>query len=124
MQPITAFQSKTSFTSEQKERKSAREKKDSSIIALSVPLENQAKEPMPPVIQYSSHEEGAKQAAIVFGLEPSDFPESKAWATETVTMTTHTGPTSMRPGNTGQRLKANRREPSTSCHWTGCSAGF
>lgn len=61
------------------------------IIDLSVPLDNAAKEPFPPEIIYGSHEEGAQQAAQVLGLKPSDFPDSAAWAVETVTLTTHTG---------------------------------
>ncbi|MGG3471482.1 cyclase family protein [Neobacillus pocheonensis] len=61
------------------------------IIDLSVPLDNQAKEPFPPEISYGSHEEGAQQAAQVLGLKPSDFPDRAAWAVETVTLTTHTG---------------------------------
>lgn len=61
------------------------------IIDLSVPLDNRAKEPFPPEIKYEKHEEGAKQAAEILGLKASDFPESKAWAVETVTLTTHTG---------------------------------
>ncbi|MFB5195850.1 cyclase family protein [Neobacillus sp. KR4-4] len=60
------------------------------IIDLSVPLDNQAKEPFPPEIIYESHEQGARQAAHFLGLKPSDFPDSAAWATETVTLTTHT----------------------------------
>ena len=66
-------------------------KKGRRFIDLSVPLDNVAKEPSPPNIQYVKHEEGAIQAAQLFGVEPSDFPESKAWANETVTLTTHTG---------------------------------
>ncbi|MGP4072892.1 cyclase family protein [Piscibacillus sp. B03] len=61
------------------------------IIDLSSPLDNDVKEPMPPMIEYMKHEEGAVQAANLLGLEPSDFPESKAWANEQVTLTTHTG---------------------------------
>lgn len=61
------------------------------IIDLSSPLDNDVKEPMPPKIEYMKHEEGAVQAANLLGLEPSDFPESKAWANEQVTLTTHTG---------------------------------
>ncbi|MBY0085211.1 cyclase family protein [Brevibacillus brevis] len=61
------------------------------FVDLSVPLDHLAKEPFPPEIQYSSHEEGAVQAAQYFGLQPTDFPEQKAWASETVTLTTHTG---------------------------------
>lgn len=61
------------------------------IIDLSVMLDPVAKEPSPPDIRYGDHESGAVHAAKLFGLQPSDFPESKAWANETVTLTTHTG---------------------------------
>lgn len=61
------------------------------IIDLSVPLDNKAKEPFPPKIIYETHEQGAEQAAQQLGLKPSDFPDSAAWAVETVTLTTHTG---------------------------------
>ncbi|TWD96565.1 kynurenine formamidase [Neobacillus bataviensis] len=61
------------------------------IIDLSVPMDNQAKEPFPPEIVYETHEQGAQQAAQVLGLKPSDFPDNAAWAVETVTLTSHTG---------------------------------
>ncbi|MDR7314387.1 cyclase family protein [Brevibacillus nitrificans] len=61
------------------------------MIDLSVMLDPVAKEPSPPDIRYGDHESGAVHAAQLFGLQPSDFPESKAWANETVTLTTHTG---------------------------------
>lgn len=61
------------------------------VIDLSVPLDNKSKEPYPPKINYESHEEGAVSGAKIFGLEPEDFPEKKAWAVETITLTTHTG---------------------------------
>lgn len=61
------------------------------IIDLSVPLDNRAKEPYPPKIEYMEHKEGAKQAADLLGLKASDFPDSEAWAVENVTLTTHTG---------------------------------
>src|SRR5699024_12311726 len=61
------------------------------IIDLSVPMINTAKEPQPPKIEYESHEQGAQQAATLLGLEPTDLPDERAWATETVTLTTHTG---------------------------------
>lgn len=61
------------------------------IIDLSVPMDNNAKEPYPPKIEYTYHEEGAKQAAEILHLEADDFPDGKAWAVETVTLTTHTG---------------------------------
>ena len=61
------------------------------IIDLSVPMINTAKEPYPAKIEYESHEQGAEQAAQLLGLEKTDFPDEKAWAVETVTLTTHTG---------------------------------
>ncbi|MFD2132866.1 cyclase family protein [Pseudogracilibacillus auburnensis] len=61
------------------------------IIDLSVPMDNQAKEPFPPKIEYDAHEKGAEQAAEILGLEATDFPDGKAWAVENVTLTTHTG---------------------------------
>lgn len=61
------------------------------VIDLSVSLDNDSKEPYPPKITYESHEEGAVSGARIFGLETKDFPEEKAWAVETITLTTHTG---------------------------------
>lgn len=61
------------------------------IYDLSVPIDPGAGEPMPPKIEYLDHAEGARQAAPMFGLRVEDFAEGKAWANETVTMTTHTG---------------------------------
>ncbi len=61
------------------------------IIDLSVPISEKVKEPLSAKIDYVKHEEGAVQAAQMFGLEPTDFPEGKAWAVETVTLNTHTG---------------------------------
>jgi kynurenine formamidase len=61
------------------------------IIDLSVWLDNEAKEPFPPKIEYETHDQGAEQAAQLLGLKSSDFPNSEAWAVETVTLTTHTG---------------------------------
>lgn len=61
------------------------------VIDLSVPMDVKAKEPFPPTIEYMAHEEGAAQAAGILGLKKEDFPDSKAWAVETLTLTTHTG---------------------------------
>ena len=61
------------------------------FIDLSVPLSPSIREPLPAKIDYSSHEDGAQQAAAILGLKPGDFPESRAWATEMVTLSTHTG---------------------------------
>ncbi|MFA1820894.1 cyclase family protein [Virgibacillus oceani] len=61
------------------------------IIDLSVPLSENIKEPLPAKIAYKDHKQGAKQAAGMLGLKPEDFPESKAWAVEDITLNTHTG---------------------------------
>ncbi|ASN04264.1 cyclase family protein [Virgibacillus necropolis] len=61
------------------------------IIDLSVPISERVKEPLPAKVDYCKHEQGAEQAAKMFELEPNDFPENKAWAVETVTLSTHTG---------------------------------
>ncbi|MDU0201027.1 cyclase family protein [Paenibacillus sp. MAH-36] len=61
------------------------------LIDLSVPISPQIREPLPAKIDYSTHEEGAVQAAAALGLAPENFPEKKAWATETVTLNTHSG---------------------------------
>lgn len=61
------------------------------MIDLSVPLDREVKEPFPPEIDYISHTEGAEQAAGLFDLKVDDFPDRKAWANETVTLSTHTG---------------------------------
>lgn len=61
------------------------------IIDLSVPLDVHSKEPAPPEITYFDHKQGAIGAAAAFGVEPEDFPEKKAWASEMVRLSTHTG---------------------------------
>lgn len=61
------------------------------IFDLSDTLRNGTVEPLPHKIEYLSHEDGARQAAEMFGLQPSDFPDSKAWAVENVTLCTHSG---------------------------------
>ncbi|GGA42561.1 cyclase family protein [Paenibacillus physcomitrellae] len=61
------------------------------LIDLSVPLSPRIKEPLPAKIDYHSHEDGARQGAAILGLQTEFFPDSKAWATETVTLNTHAG---------------------------------
>ena len=61
------------------------------FIDLSVPMDPASKEPSPPQIAYMNHEQSVERAAGLFGIRPEDWPEQKAWATETVTLTTHTG---------------------------------
>lgn len=61
------------------------------FIDLSVPMDSKAKEFSPPNITYQNHEQSVGRAAKAFGINPSDWPEGKAWAVELVTLTTHTG---------------------------------
>jgi len=62
------------------------------IIDLSVPVTPTPPESMLKVeIQYIKHREGAKVFGSFFGLEEEDFPEGNFAATETVTLTTHSG---------------------------------
>ena len=61
------------------------------LFDLSVTLSPKIKEPIPAKIDYHTHEDGARQGAAALGLQPESFPEGKAWATETLTINTHTG---------------------------------
>ncbi len=61
------------------------------IFDLSVPISNRAAEPFPPRIKYHGHEEGAQQAAESLGIPINAFPNGRAWAVETVTLSTHNG---------------------------------
>lgn len=68
------------------------------FIDLSIPIINPEEEvydpPLTrPEIEYSSHEEGAKQMAFAFPrLKPEKhLPDGKGWATETITLGTHSG---------------------------------
>ncbi len=61
------------------------------IIDLSLPLENFASEPYPPQIVYYDHKAGARRLANLAGVEPTDFPEAMALASESVTASTHSG---------------------------------
>ncbi|GAB3794081.1 cyclase family protein [Virgibacillus kimchii] len=61
------------------------------IIDLSVPMDNNSQEPFPPDISYMNHSESVNRAANAFGIAPENWPEGKAWATEKITLSTHTG---------------------------------
>lgn len=61
------------------------------LFDLSVPISNRAGEPNPPRIEYHSHADGARQASAALGIPPGAFPSGMAWATETVTLGTHSG---------------------------------
>ncbi len=61
------------------------------FVDLSDTLVNGKCEPLPHEIKYIDHAQGAKQAAEHFGLDPSDFPDAKAWSVEMVNLCTHSG---------------------------------
>ena len=61
------------------------------IIDLSLSLENHATEPYPPTITAYDHASGARRLGTLAGVDPRDFPEGVALATETVTASTHSG---------------------------------
>lgn len=61
------------------------------IIDLSVPIDNNSKEPFPAEIKYTDHRSSVERASNLFGIDAKDWPEGKAWATEFVSLTTHTG---------------------------------
>jgi kynurenine formamidase len=63
----------------------------SKIIDLSVCHENNATEPFSPIIEQSSHAKGVERLAKVAGIEPTDFPEDTALATDFVSSSTHSG---------------------------------
>jgi len=73
------------------ERGKKMNRKSLQIIDLSSPLDDRVKEPYPAEIVYETHNQGAEQAAALLGLKAGDFPDSQAWAVETVKLTTHTG---------------------------------
>lgn len=61
------------------------------IIDLSVPMDVNSKEPFPPEITYIDHKSSVERASKLFGIDPLEWPEGKAWATELVNLSTHTG---------------------------------
>jgi kynurenine formamidase len=61
------------------------------IIDLSDTLQNGTTEPLYHKIIYRDHEEGGRQAAELFGLKVTDFPEGKAWSLEEIELCTHSG---------------------------------
>jgi kynurenine formamidase len=61
------------------------------FIDLSVSHQNGATEPYPPRIEHTDHAYGAERLGKLAGVEPSDFPDSMALATDTVSGSAHSG---------------------------------
>ncbi len=61
------------------------------IIDLSLAHQNFASEPYPPSITHTTHEEGARRLAALAKIDPSDFENGMALASDQVTASTHSG---------------------------------
>ena len=61
------------------------------IIDLSLPHQNFASEPFPPSISHTTHEEGARRLALLAKIDPNDFEDGMALASDQVTASTHSG---------------------------------
>lgn len=61
------------------------------FIDLSVPIDSNAKEFTPPKIDYMNHDETVERMAKGFGIPLEQWPLDRAWATEVVSLATHTG---------------------------------
>jgi kynurenine formamidase len=61
------------------------------IIDLSLPLENYATEPYPPTITYFDHRAGARRLGGLANVDPHDFPQGLALASEMITTGAHSG---------------------------------
>ncbi|HML38421.1 MAG TPA: cyclase family protein [Bacillota bacterium] len=61
------------------------------IYDLSVELMNDATEPNPPKIVHCNHEDGLSRLGKIAGINPEDFPEDTALATDVITAGAHNG---------------------------------
>lgn len=70
------------------------------FIDLSLPIKEQNPEELPesirgtdmaPKVQYTDHIKGVEQMTNIFNCTRDDLPEGYGWATETVTLSTHSG---------------------------------
>ncbi|MHB1681682.1 MAG: cyclase family protein [Bacilli bacterium] len=96
---------------------------------LSVPISNRAGEPHPPQIVYHSHEEGAREAAEALRIPLNAFPQGRAWAVETVTLSTHNGthmdaPYHYGPLSEGRPARTIDRIPLEWCYGDGVLLDF
>lgn len=96
---------------------------------LSVPISNRAGEPHPPQIVYHSHEEGAREASEALHIPLNAFPQGRAWAVETVTLSTHNGthmdaPYHYGPLSEGKPARTIDRIPLEWCYGDGVLLDF
>jgi len=60
-------------------------------LSMTLSNESRAGEPIPHAITYVDHDAGAQAAAERYGIDPAWWPGGKGWATEQVTLGTHSG---------------------------------
>jgi kynurenine formamidase len=61
------------------------------LIDLSVTHGYTVSEPYPPKIEHSNHSQGAQRLAKLAGIEPSDFPDTMALASDNISGASHSG---------------------------------
>jgi kynurenine formamidase len=94
------------------------------IIDLSVAHRNGATEPYPPTLVQTDHAFGAQRLAKLAGLQPDDFPDRMALATDTVSGSAHSGthvdaPLHYGPTCEGQPARSVDRVPLEWCYGPG-----
>ncbi len=99
------------------------------IYDLSDVLRLGTHEPMPIQIDYIDHTGGAHHAAALMQLEPSDFPDSKAWAVEQLVIGTHCGthldaPYHYGPTSGGEPARTIDKVPLEWCYGDGVVLDF
>lgn len=99
------------------------------IIDLSVALKNGTHDITALQITYRDHAEEAKAAAGYFGLEESDFPDSKFAANEAITLNSHSGthldaPWHFGPTTAGRPAKTIDEIPLEWCYGDGVVLDF
>ena len=92
------------------------------IIDLSLPLENFASEPFPPSISHSTHIEGGRRLAALAKIDPTDFENGMALASDQVNASTHSGTHVDAPGITARKLTGNGQRPLMKYPWSGAMA--
>jgi kynurenine formamidase len=61
------------------------------IYDLSIPTEDSPSEPMPLQILHDEHKSGAATMCMLLGASESDLPQGLGWASDIVTMNSHSG---------------------------------
>lgn len=94
------------------------------IIDLSVPLRTDPNKVIQARIEYQTHEQGAQSFGPLFGIDPTDLPEGKFEAVETVTAVTHAGthldaPYHYWPTSGGQPARTIDKVPLEWCYGDG-----